>query len=150
MEIVKIYTDGACSNNGKANSIGGIGVVLMYKDLKMEISEGYKSTTNNRMELLAVIRGLQSLKNKGLTVEVYSDSKYVVDSINKGWLLNWEKKGFNARVNADLWIIMLKLYREHKVTLNWVKGHASNEYNNICDRLAVSGSKGGNLKSDRI
>ncbi len=145
-EIVKIYTDGACSGNPGP---GGVGIILMYKDKVKEISEGYKYTTNNRMELLAVIRGLQSLKNKGLNIELYSDSKYVIDSVNKGWLFNWEKLSFKGRVNSDLWIQFLKLYREHNINFNWVKGHASNEFNNRCDILAVSGYKNGNLKDDR-
>lgn len=142
-EIVKIYTDGACSGNPGP---GGIGVILMYKDLKKEISEGYKHTTNNQMELLAVIRGLQSLKHKGLNIEIYSDSKYVVDSINKGWVFNWQKNNFVGRPNSKMWIILLDLYRQHNIKFNWVKGHSSNEYNNRCDVLAVSGYKSGILK----
>jgi len=145
-EVVKIYTDGACSGNPGP---GGVGIILMYKDKRKEISEGYKYTTNNRMELLAVIRGLQSLKNKGLNIELYSDSKYVIDSVNKGWLFNWEKLSFKGRVNSDLWIQFLKLYREHNINFNWVKGHASNEFNNRCDVLAVSGYRSGNLKDDK-
>lgn len=146
-EIVRIYTDGACSGNPGP---GGIGVILMYKDKVKEISEGYKHTTNNRMELRAVIRGLQMLKKKGLTIEVYSDSKYVVDSVEKGWVFNWEKKGFVGRANTDLWKKFLELYDEHNVKFIWVKGHASNEFNNRCDVLAVSGYKTKILIDDKI
>jgi len=145
-EIVRIYTDGACSGNPGP---GGIGVKLMYKDMVKEISEGYKHTTNNRMELRAVIRGLQALKNKGLTIEIYSDSKYVVDSVEKGWVFNWEKKKFVDRPNADLWKKLLELYDEHNVKFIWVKGHASNEHNNRCDILAVAGSKSKELMDDK-
>jgi len=144
-EIVRIYTDGACSGNPGP---GGIGVILMYKEKIKEISEGYKHTTNNRMELRAVIKGLQSLKNKSLTIEVYSDSKYVVDSVEKGWVFNWEKKGFAGRVNADLWKKLLELYDDHTIKFIWVKGHASNEFNNRCDVLAVTGSKSKELLDD--
>lgn len=145
-EIVKIYTDGACSGNPGP---GGIGVVLMYKDLKKEISEGYKYTTNNRMELLSVIRGLQMLKKEGLTIEIYSDSKYVVDSVEKGWVFNWQRNSFKDRPNADLWRKFLELYDNHKIKFIWVKGHASNEYNNQCDLLAVSGRKSKILLDDK-
>ncbi len=146
-EIVRIYTDGACSGNPGP---GGIGVILMYKEKVKEISEGYKHTTNNRMELRAVIKGLQSLKNKSLTIEVYSDSKYVVDSVEKGWVFNWEKKGFIGRANSDLWKKFLELYDEHNIKFIWVKGHASNEFNNRCDVLAVSGSRSKELLEDKI
>jgi ribonuclease HI len=146
-DIVKIYTDGAASPNPGR---GGIGVILMYKDLKKEISEGYKYSTNNRMELMGVIRGLQSLKQKGLIIEIYSDSKYVVDSVEKKWVFNWERAKFKDRKNADLWIRFLELYREHTVRFIWVKGHASNEFNNACDQLAVSGRCGNFLLEDKI
>ncbi len=146
-EIVKIYTDGACSGNPGP---GGIGVILMDKDKRKEISEGYTRTTNNRMELRAVIRGLQSLKSKGLSIEVYSDSKYVVDSVEKGWVFSWQKKGFVGRVNSDLWKKFLELYDDHTIKLIWVKGHSSNEFNNRCDQLAVSGSRSKELIDDKI
>lgn len=146
-EIVRIYSDGACSGNPGP---GGIGVILMYKDKTMEISEGYKYTTNNRMELRAVIRGLQMLKKKGLTIEVYSDSRYVVDSVEKRWVFNWEKKGFIGRANTDLWKKFLELYDEHTIKFIWVKGHASNEYNNRCDVLAVDGYKTKILIDDKV
>jgi ribonuclease HI len=145
-EIVRIYSDGACSGNPGP---GGIGVLLMYKDHYKEISEGYKYTTNSRMELLAVIRALQTLKRKGLDIEVYSDSKYVVDSVEKNWVFNWEKKGFLGRANTDLWKKFLKLYRDHNIKFIWVKGHASNEYNNKCDKLAVDGYRNKILLDDK-
>lgn len=146
-EVVKIYTDGACSGNPGP---GGIGVILMYKDKRMEISEGYTRTTNNRMELRAVIRALQVLKNRGLSVEIYSDSKYVVDSVEKGWVFSWEKNKFNGRANSDLWKKFLQLYDDHTIKFIWVKGHSSNEFNNRCDQLAVAGSRSKELKDDGI
>lgn len=146
-EIVRIYTDGACSGNPGP---GGIGVILMYKDKVKEISEGYKHTTNNRMELRAVIRGLQMLKKKGLSIEIYSDSKYVVDSVEKGWVFNWEKKGFVGRANSDLWKEFLDIYSEHNIKFIWVKGHASNEFNNRCDILAVNGYRNKILIDDKV
>lgn len=146
-EIVKIYCDGACSKNPGP---GGIGVLLMYKNHRKEISEGYKHTTNSRMELLAVIRGLQMLKKKGLNIEIFSDSKYVSDSVEKGWVFNWEKIGFKKKANPDLWQKFLELYREHNVKFTWVKGHADNEYNNLCDKLAVDGYKSKILIDDLV
>ena len=147
MEKVKIYTDGACSGNPGP---GGIGVILMYKEHVKEISEGYKHTTNNRMELLAVIRGLQMLKKTGLDIEIFSDSKYVCDSVEKGWVFNWEKVGFKKRPNPDLWEKFLHLYRQHNIKFTWVKGHADNEYNNKCDKLAVDGYRSKILIDDLV
>jgi len=118
--------------------------------MRKEVSEGYKHTTNNRMELLAVIRGLQMLKKTDLTIEIYSDSKYVVDSVDKGWVFNWEKKGFKDRPNADLWRKLLELYDNHTIKFIWVKGHATNEHNNYCDKLAVSGYKNKILLDDNV
>lgn len=141
-EIVRIYTDGACSVQKR---IGGIGVVMIYKDKVKEISEGYKDTTNNRMELLSVIRGLQMLKKTGLTIEIYSDSKYVVDSFEKRWIFGWEKTGFKNRINSDLWCVLLELYRKQNIKFIWVKGHADNQYNNLCDKLAVMAYKSGKI-----
>lgn len=146
MEKIKIYVDGACSPNP---GNGGIGVLLIYKDLKKEISEGYKNTTNSRMELLACIRAIQMIKKTGIPIEIYSDSKYVVESINKGWLFNWEKKNFTGRVNSDLWKKFLELYRKYDIEFIWVKGHDINEFNNLCDELAVKGRKSKNLLDDK-
>jgi len=142
---ITIYTDGAASGNpGK----GGYGVVLISGKHRLEKSEGFALTTNNRMELLAVITGLESLKIPGSSVVVYTDSKYVADSVEKGWLFRWESKAFKKKKNSDLWIRFLKVYRKHKVRFVWIKGHASNPENELCDRLAVEACKGINLPED--
>ena len=136
---ITIYTDGASSGNPGP---GGYGVVLIAGKHRLEKSAGYRLTTNNRMELLAVIEGLESLKIPGSRVVVYTDSKYVADSIEKGWVFGWEAKGFKKRKNPDLWIRFLKIYRKHVVKFRWIKGHANNPENEVCDRLAVAASKG--------
>ena len=142
---VTIYTDGAAKGNpGK----GGYGVVLLSGKHRKEISGGFKLTTNNRMELLAVIIGLESLKKNNETVVVYSDSKYVVDAVEKKWVFSWEKTNFNKKKNPDLWIRFLKIYRQHNIAFKWVKGHSNNVENNRCDLLAVEASEGVNLKTD--
>ena len=142
---VEIYTDGAAKGNpGK----GGYGVVLLSGKHRKEISQGFKLTTNNRMELLAVIIGLESLKKDGETVIIYSDSKYVVDAVEKKWVFGWEKKNFNKKKNPDLWIRFLKIYRQHNVTFKWVKGHSNNLENDRCDLLAVEASEGSMLEKD--
>ena len=142
---VTIYTDGAAKGNpGK----GGYGVVLLSGKHRKEISEGFKLTTNNRMELLAVIIGLESLKKNNETVVVYSDSKYVVDAVEKKWVFSWEKTNFNKKKNPDLWIRFLKIYRQHNIAFKWVKGHSNNVENNRCDLLAVEASEGVNLETD--
>ena len=142
---VTIYTDGAAKGNpGK----GGYGVVLLSGKHRKEISQGFKLTTNNRMELLAVIIGLESLKKNGETVVIYSDSKYVVDAVEKKWVFSWEKTNFNKKKNPDLWIRFLKIYRQHNVTFKWVKGHSNNVENDRCDLLAVEASEGANLETD--
>ncbi|MDF1574938.1 MAG: ribonuclease HI [Bacteroidales bacterium] len=143
-EIV-IYTDGAARGNPGP---GGLGVVMIYGDHRRELSEGYGLTTNNRMELLAVIRGLEALKRKDLRVKIYTDSRYVADSVNKGWVFSWEKQRFKKKKNIDLWQRFLELYREYKVEFVWVKGHASIPENERCDRLAVEASHGASLKVD--
>jgi ribonuclease HI len=145
MREVILYSDGASSGNPGP---GGFGTILMSGSLVKEISEGYKLTTNNRMELMGVIRGLEALKKEGTTVKVFSDSKYVVDAINKGWVFEWEKKGFHKKSNPDLWMRLLKLIRKHNISFHWVKGHANNPYNNRCDELAVLAAKGRNLQDD--
>jgi ribonuclease HI len=116
--------------------------------LRKEISEGFKLTTNNRMELMSVIVALEALKKEGTAVTIYSDSKYVVDSVELKWVFGWEKKNFKDKKNPDLWIRFLKVYRQHKVKFVWVKGHASNKENNRCDELAVEAALGGKLKVD--
>ena len=142
---VTIYTDGAAKGNpGK----GGYGVVLLSGKHRKEISGGFKLTTNNRMELLAVIIGLESLKKNNETVVVYSDSKYVVDAVEKKWVFSWEKTNFNKKKNPDLWIRFLKIYRQHNIAFKWVKGHSNNVENNRCDFLAVEASEGVNLETD--
>jgi ribonuclease HI len=136
---ITIYTDGASSGNPGP---GGYGVVLISGKHRLEKSAGFKLTTNNRMELLAVIEGLEALKINGSSVVVYTDSKYVADSVEKGWVFQWESKAFKKRKNPDLWIRFLKIYRKHKVRIVWIKGHANNPENEKCDRLAVEASKG--------
>jgi len=138
-EIV-IYTDGAARGNPGP---GGYGVVMIYGKHRRELSEGFQMTTNNRMELLAVIRGLQSLKRNDLRVKVYTDSRYVSDAVNKGWVFNWEAKRFKNKKNPDLWIEFLEVYRRLSVSFIWVKGHANIPENERCDRLAVEASYGG-------
>jgi ribonuclease HI len=142
---IQIYTDGACSGNPGP---GGFGVVMKYKDQRKELAQGYKLTTNNRMELLAIIVALETLKKENSEVEVYSDSKYVVDSINLGWVYSWVKKGFKDKANSDLWKRFLLVQKRHNIKFIWVKGHASNIENNRCDELAVAASKSKHLLID--
>lgn len=145
---VHIYTDGACSGNpGK----GGYGIVMEWvgKPYQKEFSQGFEKTTNNRMELLAVIVALEQLKIDGVEVIVFSDSKYVVDSVMKGWVFNWLKKGFKDKKNPDLWKRFLKVYRKHKVKLQWIKGHNDHPQNERCDRLAVAASQKKDLLIDK-
>lgn len=139
MKKVILYTDGACSGNPGP---GGYGAILIYNGIEKEVSGGEKNTTNNKMEMMAVIKGLEILKEP-CEVEVYSDSAYVVNSIEKGWIYSWKKNGWKKAdkkevKNIDLWEKLLKLMETHKVTFLKVKGHADDELNNRCDRLAVS------------
>jgi ribonuclease HI len=143
--MIIIYTDGAAKGNPGP---GGYGVVLKYKEHRKELSEGFRKTTNNRMELLGVIAGLESLKQEGQHVTIFSDSKYVVDAIEKGWVWGWEKKNFKDKKNPDLWKRLIKVYRKHKVRFEWLKGHAGDIENEICDRLAVKAAEGPSLKID--
>lgn len=145
MSQITIYTDGAASGNPGP---GGYGVVLISGPHRKELSEGFRLTTNNRMELLAVIIGLNALRFEGCDVTVYSDSRYVVDAVEKGWLFNWERNRFKKKKNPDLWQQFLILYRRHRVRLVWVKGHASVPENERCDQLAVAAYKGTNLQVD--
>jgi ribonuclease HI len=142
---ITIYTDGASSGNPGP---GGYGVVLMSGKHRLEKSEGFRLTTNNRMELMAVIVGLEALKIPNSRVVVYTDSKYVADSVEKGWVFQWESKAFKNKKNPDLWIRFLKIYRKHKVRFVWIRGHANVSENEICDRLAVLASSGTNLPED--
>lgn len=144
-ETVHIFTDGAASGNPGP---GGLGIVMLFGNKKKEMARGFRLTTNNRMELLAVILALEALKTEKHPTVVYSDSKYVVDAINKGWLFDWERKQFAKKANPDLWARFLPLYRRHKPRFVWVKGHADNAYNNRCDELAVEAYKNGKLETD--
>ena len=146
---ITIYTDGACLKNP---GLGGYGVVLLYGDHRKELSGGFRHTTNNRMEMFAAIVGLESLKEP-CTVDLYSDSQYVVNAMTKGWAKRWKSKGWmrNAQdkaLNPDLWERLLQLCDRHQVTFHWVRGHAGNVENERCDRLAVAGAKGENLPED--
>ncbi len=145
---VHIYTDGAARGNPGP---GGYGVVMEWvgKPYKKEFSKGFKHTTNNRMELLAVIDALKNLKNPGTQVLVFTDSKYVVDSVKKGWVFGWEKKGFKDRKNTDLWKDFLVEYRKHEVDFKWIRGHNNHIQNERCDVLAVEASKQPRLLIDQ-
>lgn len=145
MAQIIMYTDGSALGNPGP---GGYGVVLMSGPHRKEISAGYRLTTNNRMELLAVIVGLEALKADGNDVTIYSDSKYVVDSVSKGWLFDWERKNFKDRKNDDLWRRFLAVYRRHRVRFVWIKGHAENPENELCDRMANGCAHGANLFED--
>lgn len=145
---VHIYTDGAAKGNPGP---GGYGVVmeLVGSPYKKEFYEGFRLTTNNRMELLAVIVGLEKLKTAQTKVLVISDSKYVVDSVSKGWVFGWEKKGYKDKKNPDLWKRFLIIYRQHKVDFKWIKGHNNHPQNERCDQLAVFASTQPNLSVDK-
>jgi ribonuclease HI len=143
---ITIYTDGASSGNPGP---GGYGVVLISGKHRLEKSEGFRLTTNNRMELMAVIAGLEALKIPGSRVVIYTDSKYVADSVEKGWVFQWESKGFKNKKNPDLWIRFLKAYRKHNVRFVWIKGHSNNIENERCDQLAVSAIYGVPLFEDK-
>ncbi|MBL7886428.1 MAG: ribonuclease HI [Flavobacterium sp.] len=146
---VHIYTDGAAKGNP---GNGGYGVVmeLVGTNYKKEFYEGFRLTTNNRMELLAVIVGLEKLKNPNMTVLVISDSKYVVDAVEKKWVFGWEKKNFTGKKNPDLWMRFLKIYRKHQVDFKWIKGHNNHPQNERCDQLAVYASGLPNLSIDEF
>ena len=132
---IYLYTDGAASGNPGP---GGWGAVLICGNLRKEMSGGFALTTNNRMELLAVIMGLEAIKWENATVEVWSDSSYVVKAVEEKWLDKWVATGFKKKKNADLWLKFLPLYRKHQVTFHWLKGHAGHPENERCDRLAVA------------
>ena len=142
---ITLYTDGAARGNPGP---GGYGAVLLSGKHRKELSEGFKLTTNNRMELLAVIIGLEALKQNDSEVTVYTDSKYVADAVEKGWVFGWERKKFKKKKNPDLWIRFLKIYRKHKVKFIWIKGHANIPENERCDELAVAASKHPYLQED--
>ena len=149
LKTVTIYTDGACSGNPGR---GGYGVVLIHGAQRRELAGGFRRTTNNRMEIVAALAGLQSLKER-CAVTLYTDSRYVVDSITKGWAKTWRAKGWKmpgggVRPNADLWTQLLAQCAQHDVRFVWVRGHASNAENNRCDALAVAGARGNDLPED--
>lgn len=142
---VKIYTDGAARGNpGK----GGYGAVLLYGHHRKELSEGYRLTTNNRMELLAVIKALQALTRNDLEIDVFTDSRYVLDAFEKNWIIGWQRKNFKNIKNPDLWKILLPLYQSHRIKFHWVKGHAGNPLNERCDQLATAAADSDNLNID--
>jgi len=144
MSII-IYTDGSAKGNP---GNGGYGIVMMSGSYRRELNEGFRLTTNNRMELLAVIIALENIKKEGSATTVYSDSKYVIDAVEKKWVFGWEKKNFNKKKNPDLWIRFLKIYRKQKVSFVWVKGHANNKENERCDLLAVQAAESKDLIID--
>ena len=137
---VDVYTDGACKGNPGR---GGYGIIMEWvgKPYVKEFSRGFRKTTNNRMELLAVIVALEQLKKEGLEVNIYSDSKCVVDAVEKGWLFGWQKKGFKGKKNPNLWRRFLKVYRKHKIVFHWIKGHNEHPQNERCDALAVKAAE---------
>jgi ribonuclease HI len=142
---VIIYTDGAASGNPGP---GGYGAVLMSGRYHKELTGGYRLTTNNRMELMAVIVALEALKIENSKVTVYTDSLYIADAVNKGWLTSWVSKRFKGKKNPDLWMRFLKVYKRHQVQLVWIKGHNDNPLNERCDKLAVQASMQPNLPED--
>ncbi|MBC7874768.1 MAG: ribonuclease HI [Ferruginibacter sp.] len=143
---ITMYTDGACRGNpGK----GGYGVILMAGSHRKELSQGYRLTTNNRMELMAVIAGLTALKSEGNSVTIYSDSQYVVRAVEEGWLKNWIATNFKGgKKNKDLWLEFNELAKNQSIKLTWVRGHAENPYNNRCDELATAAADGYDLLTD--
>ncbi len=143
---IDIYTDGAASGNPGP---GGYGLLMEAGSYRKEFSEGFRRTTNNRMELLAIVRALEMLRQVGHEIHVYSDSKYVVDAVLKGWLWNWQKKGFANRKNADLWRRFIPLYQKHQPKLHWIRGHNDHPQNEYCDQLAVKARKKSALPPDR-
>ncbi len=144
--MIRIYTDGAAQGNPGP---GGYGTILKFDKHVKELSQGFRLTTNNRMELLAVIIGLEAIKKGGIAVTIYSDSKYVVDSVEKGWLWTWQKKNFAKKKNADLWQRYIPLHQKLKPKFVWIKGHAGHPENERCDQLAVQAAEGYDLQSDK-
>ena len=146
-KVIEIYTDGSSRGNPGP---GGYGVILRCGKYEKELSGGFKVTTNNRMELLAVIKGLESIKWQNANIVVYSDSAYVVNAVEKGWVFDWEKKGFKGKKNPDLWKRFLSVYRKHRVSFQWIKGHAGHPENERCDRLSVQSSFMPELPEDTV
>ena len=144
--MIRLYTDGAAQGNPGP---GGFGVILKYNNHEKELSGGFRLTTNNRMELMAVITGLEAIKKSGIAVTIFSDSKYVVDSVEKGWIWGWQKKNFAKKANADLWQRYILLHQQFKPKFVWIKGHAGHLENERCDQLAVQAAESGKLKIDK-
>jgi len=141
-----IYTDGAARGNPGR---GGYGVIMMYGDKRKEISAGYRLTTNNRMELMAVIAALESLKKKNIPITIYTDSEYVLNSVEKKWLDNWIRTDFKGgKKNKDLWLKYYHLAKDVDIKFKWVRGHADNTFNNLCDKMATNAADGDNLLID--
>ena len=145
--MIEMFTDGAAKGNPGS---GGYGIILRYGDNKKELSDGFRMTTNNRMELLAVVAGLEAIKKPGWNVLVVSDSKYVIDSVTKGWLKGWVVKDFKGKKNRDLWERYLKASSPHDVKFKWVRGHTGHLENERCDQLAVKAAERKNLKIDTV
>ncbi len=143
--MIRLYTDGAAKGNPGP---GGYATILKFGGHSKELSQGYRLTTNNRMELMAVIAGLQAIKKQGVPVTIYSDSKYVVDSVKEGWIWGWEKKDFKKKANPDLWKRYITLHKKFNPQFVWVKGHAGHPENERCDQLAVSAAEGYDLEVD--
>lgn len=139
--MIRLYTDGAAKGNPGP---GGYGVILKYGDHTKELSEGFRLTTNNRMELLAVIAGLEAIKKPGIPITIYSDSKYVVEAVKQGWIWGWEKKDFKKKANPDLWKRYIKLHHRLEPKFVWIKGHAGHPENERCDELAVFAAESAN------
>ena len=141
-----LYTDGASRGNPGR---GGYGAILIYQQHRKELAGGYAHTTNNRMELMAVIEGLKAIKKQGIPIHIYSDSQYVVRAVEEGWLTTWLRTDFKGgKKNKDLWKQYSALAKPHQIKFHWVRGHASNEFNNRCDELATAAADGGNLIPD--
>lgn len=143
--MIELFTDGAASGNPGP---GGYGAILRFKGVEKELSEGFRLTTNNRMELLAVIKGLEALTKDNCPVTVFSDSSYVVNAVEKGWLNNWLRTGFKGKKNADLWRRFNTVFKKHKVKFVWIRGHNGHPENERCDKLAVDAGKSFPLKID--
>ena len=144
--MIQIFTDGAAQGNPGP---GGYGTILRYGQHEKELREGFRLTTNNRMELMAVIAGLEAIRKKGIPVTIISDSKYVVEAIEKGWLWTWEKNNFKKKANPDLWKRYIPLHHKYKPRFKWIKGHAGHKENERCDQLAVEAAQGSNLRVDQ-
>jgi len=142
---IEIFTDGAAKGNP---GNGGYGAILRFQGKEKELSEGFRLTTNNRMELLAVIVALEALNSSKYPVTIYSDSKYVVDAVEKGWVFGWQKKGFNGKKNPDLWKRYIALHAKYNPSFVWVKGHAGHAENERCDQLAVAAAEHSRLLVD--